>query len=60
MYFYHAYVGLHVFLYNAAELTYVSKSVVSKVKQSHHTPWRRLGGKELQFLLILDLGTRWG
>jgi hypothetical protein len=32
---------------------------VSKVKQYHYTPWRRLGGEELYLLLILDLGTRW-
>jgi hypothetical protein len=32
----------------------------SKVKQSRYTPWRRLGGEEVQLLLILDLGTRWG
>jgi hypothetical protein len=31
-----------------------------KVKQSRYTPWRRLGGEEVQLLLILDLGTRWG
>jgi hypothetical protein len=30
------------------------------LKLSHYTPWRRLGGEELQLLLILDLGTRWG
>jgi hypothetical protein len=23
-------------------------------------PWRRLGGEEVQSLLILNLGTRWG
>jgi hypothetical protein len=33
---------------------------VSKVKQSRYTPWRRLGGEEVQLLLIHDLGTRWG
>jgi hypothetical protein len=27
---------------------------------SHYTPWRRLGGEEVQLLLILNLGTRWG
>jgi hypothetical protein len=32
----------------------------TKVKQSRCTPWRRLGGEEVQLLLILDLGTRWG
>jgi hypothetical protein len=31
-----------------------------KVKQSRYTPWRRLGGEEIQLLLILDLDTRWG
>jgi hypothetical protein len=31
-----------------------------KVKQSRYTLWRRLGGEEIQFLLIHDLGTRWG
>jgi hypothetical protein len=30
-----------------------------KVKQSRYTPWRRLGGEEVQ-LLILYFGTRWG
>jgi hypothetical protein len=30
------------------------------VKQSRFTPWRRLGGEDVQLLLILDLGTRWG
>jgi hypothetical protein len=29
-----------------------------KLKMSHYTPRRRLGGKEAQLLLILDLGTR--
>jgi hypothetical protein len=32
----------------------------SKVKQSLYTPWRRLGGEEVELLLIHDLGTRWG
>jgi hypothetical protein len=31
-----------------------------KVKQSRYTPWRRLGGEEIQLLLIHDLGTKWG
>jgi hypothetical protein len=31
-----------------------------KLKQSLYTPWRRLGGQEVQLLLIFDLGTRWG
>jgi hypothetical protein len=31
-----------------------------KEKQSLYTPWWRLGGEEIQLLLILDLGTRWG
>jgi hypothetical protein len=31
-----------------------------KVKKSRYTPWRRLGGEEVQLLLIHDLGTRWG
>jgi hypothetical protein len=30
------------------------------LKQSHYTPWRRFVGEEIQLLLILDLGTRWG
>jgi hypothetical protein len=34
--------------------------IKKKVKQSRYTPWRRLGGEEVQFLLIYDLGTRWG
>jgi hypothetical protein len=32
----------------------------SSNKQSRYTPWRRLGGEEVELLLILDLGTRWG
>jgi hypothetical protein len=31
-----------------------------KVKWSRYTPWRRLGVEEVQLLLILNLGTRWG
>jgi hypothetical protein len=31
-----------------------------RVKQSHYTPWRRLGGEDVYLLLIHDLGTRWG
>jgi hypothetical protein len=31
-----------------------------KLKLSHYTPRRRLGGEEIQLLLIHDLGTRWG
>jgi hypothetical protein len=31
-----------------------------KVKVSRYMPWRRLGGEEVQHLLILNLGTRWG
>jgi hypothetical protein len=30
-----------------------------KPKLSHYTPWWRLGGEEVQLLLILYLGTRW-
>jgi hypothetical protein len=36
------------------------QTLCSKVKQSRYTPWRGLGGEEVQLLLILDLGTRWG
>jgi hypothetical protein len=35
-------------------------SHLPKIKLSRYTPWRRLRGEEVQFLLILDLGTRWG
>jgi hypothetical protein len=31
-----------------------------KVKLSRYTPWRHMGGGEVQLLLILNLGTRWG
>jgi hypothetical protein len=31
-----------------------------KAKQSCYTPRRRLGGEEIDLLLIPDLGTRWG
>jgi hypothetical protein len=30
------------------------------LKLSHYTPRRRLCGEEVQLLLILNLGTRWG
>jgi hypothetical protein len=33
---------------------------ICKVKQSRYMPWRRLGGEEIQLLLIHDIGTRWG
>jgi hypothetical protein len=33
---------------------------LKELKLSHYTPRRRLGGEEVQLLLILDLGTRWG
>jgi hypothetical protein len=33
---------------------------VSKVKLSHYTPWRHLGGEGIELLLIHDLDTRWG
>jgi hypothetical protein len=32
--------------------------ILVKVKQSRYTPWRRLGGEEIQPLIIHDLGTR--
>jgi hypothetical protein len=31
-----------------------------KVNWSRYTPWRLLGWEEVQFLLILNLGIRWG
>jgi hypothetical protein len=31
----------------------------SKAKLSRYTPWWRLGGEDIQLLIILDLGTRW-
>jgi hypothetical protein len=31
-----------------------------KLKLSHYMPRRRLEGEEIELLLILDLGTRWG
>jgi hypothetical protein len=38
------------------------REVKLKVKQSRYTSWRRLGGglQDVQLLLILDLGNRWG
>jgi hypothetical protein len=32
--------------------------IKNMLKLSHDTPQRRLGGEEIQLLLILDLGTR--
>jgi hypothetical protein len=34
--------------------------VKKKVKLSRYTPWRHMGEEEVQLLLILNLGTRWG
>jgi hypothetical protein len=34
--------------------------LLQKVKLSRYTPWRHLGGEEVQLLLILNLSTRWG
>jgi hypothetical protein len=34
--------------------------LLAKGKLSCYMPWRHLGGEEVQLLLILDLGTRWG
>jgi hypothetical protein len=48
---------------NAACHRFVSpvlQCVIKKIKLSHHTPWRRFGGEEIQLLLILYLDTRWG
>jgi hypothetical protein len=33
---------------------------IKKLKLSHYTPLRRLGGEEVYLLLIHDLGTSWG
>jgi hypothetical protein len=30
------------------------------IKLFRYTPWRRMGGEEVQLLLILNLGIRWG
>jgi hypothetical protein len=38
----------------------VSNKVKKKVKLSRYTPCRRIGREEVQLLLILKLGTRWG
>jgi hypothetical protein len=37
-----------------------SSNVIKKVKLSRYTLWRRLGGEDVQFLIILNFGTRWG
>jgi hypothetical protein len=47
------------------EMLYGCRSVhwinlLSTVKQSSYTPWRCLGGEEVQLLLIHDVGTRRG
>jgi hypothetical protein len=46
--------------YRPTNVTDLNIDGKSKVKQSRYMSWRRLGGEEVQFLLILDLGTRWG
>jgi hypothetical protein len=36
---------------------------LKKVKLSRYTPWwymRHMGGEEVQLLLILNIGSRWG
>jgi hypothetical protein len=40
-------------------LSFVINKLI-KLKLSHYTPGRRLGGEEVKLLLIPDLGTRWG
>jgi hypothetical protein len=60
--------NIRIYLFNyslfnnaASSSHYVAHPMIKvKVKQSRYTPWRRLGGEEIQLLLILDLGTRWG
>jgi hypothetical protein len=37
-----------------------SSGYIKKLKLSHYTPRRRLGGYKVQLLLILNFGTRWG
>jgi hypothetical protein len=32
---------------------------LKKLKLSHYTPRKRLGGEDVKLLLIFDLGTRW-
>jgi hypothetical protein len=34
--------------------------VKKKVKLSRYKPWRHMGGEEVQLLLILNIGARWG
>jgi hypothetical protein len=34
-------------------------NLLQRLQLSHYMPWRRLGGEEVQLLLILDLSTRW-
>jgi hypothetical protein len=52
--------------YNRSNFITPSQSLISvrylykKVKLFCYTPWRLLGGEEVQLLLILNLGTRWG
>jgi hypothetical protein len=45
-----------------ATITRVAIIITTKVKKklSRYTPWRHMGGEEVQLLLILNLGTRWG
>jgi hypothetical protein len=46
---------------NMFELKTYNKLVeMHRVKLSWYMPWKRLVGEEVQLLLILDLGTRWG
>jgi hypothetical protein len=34
-------------------------NLLQRLQLSHYMPWRRLGGEEVQLLLILDLSARW-
>jgi hypothetical protein len=38
----------------------IRQSRITVIKLSRYTPWRHMGGEEVQLLLILKLGTRWG
>jgi hypothetical protein len=33
---------------------------LTSIKLSRYTPWSQIGGEEVQLLIILNLGTRWG
>jgi hypothetical protein len=50
----------HILLWESKIFKAFMVSSKRKRKQSRYTPWRRLGGEEVELLRINDLGIIWG